>query len=62
MSKQVGRPSTSPRLAIRGQLEIIPRVLSLGHEAEILSPASCRRTIARMIRSMAGQYADVPGD
>jgi predicted DNA-binding transcriptional regulator YafY len=44
------------------ELEIIPRVLSLGHEAEILSPAGCRRTIARMIRSMAGQYTDVPGD
>jgi len=42
------------------ELEIIPRVLSLGNEAEVLSPASCRRAIARMIRAMAGQYADVP--
>jgi predicted DNA-binding transcriptional regulator YafY len=42
------------------ELEIIPRVLSLGNEAEVVSPASCRRTIARMIRAMAGHYADVP--
>lgn len=38
-------------------LEIIPRVLSLGHEAELLSPASCRRAIAQMIRSLAERYA-----
>ena len=44
------------------ELEIIPRVLSLGHEAEILSPASCRRAIARMIRAMASRYVDVPTD
>jgi len=44
------------------ELEIIPRVLSLGHEAEILAPAHCRRMIARMIRQMAGRYADVPAD
>jgi predicted DNA-binding transcriptional regulator YafY len=37
-------------------LEIIPRVLSLGSEAEVLAPASCRRTIAQMIRSMAERY------
>jgi len=42
------------------ELEIIPRVLSLGNEAQVVSPASCRRTIARMIRAMAGHYADVP--
>jgi predicted DNA-binding transcriptional regulator YafY len=41
------------------ELEIIPRVLSLGNEAEILSPASCRRTVAQMIRSMADRYTDV---
>lgn len=39
-------------------LEIIPRVLSLGNEAEVLSPDSCRRTIAQMIRSMAERYED----
>jgi predicted DNA-binding transcriptional regulator YafY len=40
------------------ELEIIPRVLSLGNEAEILAPASCRRAIARTIRSMAEPYGD----
>jgi hypothetical protein len=37
-------------------------VLSLGNEAEVISPANCRRAIARMIRAMAGHYADVPVD
>jgi predicted DNA-binding transcriptional regulator YafY len=41
------------------ELEIIPRVLSLGNEAEVLSPASCRKMIANTIRSMAEKYADV---
>jgi predicted DNA-binding transcriptional regulator YafY len=40
-------------------LEIIPRVLSLGSEAEVLSPEECRRTIARMIRNMAQRYEEV---
>ncbi len=40
------------------ELEIIPRVLSLGSEAEVLSPVSCRRLIARMIRSMAERYGE----
>jgi predicted DNA-binding transcriptional regulator YafY len=38
------------------ELEIIPRVLSLGNEAEVLSPASCRQAIADMIRAMAQRY------
>ncbi len=38
------------------ELEIIPRVLSLGNEAEILSPASCRQAVAETIRSMAQRY------
>jgi predicted DNA-binding transcriptional regulator YafY len=41
------------------ELEIIPRVLALGPEAEILSPTSCRRKIAAMIREMAARY-DAP--
>ncbi len=40
------------------ELEIIPRVLSLGNEAEVLAPAACRKRIAQMIRSMAERYAD----
>jgi predicted DNA-binding transcriptional regulator YafY len=42
-------------------LEVIPRVLSLGSEAEVLAPVSCRRAIAQMIRDMAARYRDVEG-
>ncbi len=38
------------------ELEIIPRVLSLGNEAEVLSPASCRQAVAEMIRQMGQRY------
>ena len=38
------------------ELEIIPRVLSLGAEAEILSPASARKKAAEMIASMSRLY------
>jgi len=38
-------------------LEIIPRVLALGGEAEVLSPESCRAAIADTIQKMAGYYA-----
>lgn len=41
-------------------LEIIPRVLALGEEAELLSPASCRLAIARQVRHMTERYADEP--
>ena len=37
-------------------LEIIPKVLSLGSEAEVVSPASCRRAIATLIGEMAQLY------
>jgi predicted DNA-binding transcriptional regulator YafY len=39
------------------ELEIIPRVLALGAEAEVLSPASCRKTIAEMVQRLAAKYA-----
>jgi predicted DNA-binding transcriptional regulator YafY len=38
------------------ELEIIPRVLALGCEAELLTPVSCRRRIAELIGQMARQY------
>lgn len=38
------------------ELEVIPRVLALGAEAEILSPASCRDTMAAIARKLSGQY------
>ena len=40
-------------------LEIIPRVLALGREAEVISPKSCRKSIAKMIQEMADCYDDV---
>ena len=38
-------------------LEIIPRVLALGSEAEVLAPASCRASIAVIVRQLAERYA-----
>jgi len=37
-------------------LEVIPRVLALGTEAELLSPAASRKTIAETVREMAKLY------
>lgn len=39
------------------ELEIIPRVLALGAQAELLSPASSRRSIAKIIKSMSDKYS-----
>ncbi len=38
-------------------LEIIPRVLALGSEAEVLSPASCRKAIGTIIKQLAERYS-----
>jgi len=40
------------------ELDIIPRVLALGSDAELLSPADCRRHIAETAKKMAARYAD----
>jgi predicted DNA-binding transcriptional regulator YafY len=40
-------------------LEIIPRVLALGSEAELLAPESCRKAIAVIVRQMAERYGEV---
>ncbi|MCA9177226.1 MAG: WYL domain-containing protein, partial [Planctomycetales bacterium] len=37
-------------------LEIIPRVLALGPEAELLAPAASRRTLAEMAGAVAAKY------
>lgn len=37
-------------------LEIIPRVLALGSEAEVLAPASCRQAVATIVRQLAERY------
>jgi predicted DNA-binding transcriptional regulator YafY len=39
------------------ELEIVPRVLALGSEAELLSPASTRETLATIVRQLADRYA-----
>lgn len=41
------------------ELEVIPRVLALGGEAEILSPVSYRRSIAQVLKTAAARYGDV---
>ncbi|MGY8767992.1 MAG: helix-turn-helix transcriptional regulator [Pirellulales bacterium] len=40
------------------ELEIIPRVLALGAEAEVISPASCRKAVAERVAQMAKIYID----
>lgn len=39
------------------ELEIIPRVLALGSEAELLSPDSCRKKLAAVLKQAADQYS-----
>jgi predicted DNA-binding transcriptional regulator YafY len=39
------------------ELEIIPRVLALGNDAELLAPASSRKTMAAMVSELAQRYA-----
>ena len=38
------------------ELDIIPRVLQLGAEAEVLSPASCRKAVAKTISELHKRY------
>lgn len=38
-------------------LQVIPRVLSFGPEAEIISPPNCRKAAAQMVKEMAAKYA-----
>ncbi len=40
------------------ELEIIPRVLQLGSEAEIVSPATARRAVAQIVNQLAKKYRD----
>ncbi|WP_425614620.1 helix-turn-helix transcriptional regulator [Anatilimnocola sp. NA78] len=52
------QPDGSILLTVKAahELEIIPRVLSLGSEAELLAPESCRKMIAGVLRQAAAQY------
>ncbi|MCA9202014.1 MAG: WYL domain-containing protein [Planctomycetales bacterium] len=40
------------------ELEVAPRVLALGSEAEVLEPASCRQAIAETVRQLATMYGN----
>jgi predicted DNA-binding transcriptional regulator YafY len=53
------QPDGSILLTVKAahELEIIPRVLALGAEAEVLAPASCRKMIAEMVQRLAVIYA-----
>ncbi len=37
-------------------MEVIPRVLALGDQAELLSPAACRQQLTQIVRKLADQY------
>jgi predicted DNA-binding transcriptional regulator YafY len=39
------------------ELDIIPRVLQLGAEAEVMSPASCRKAIAKTVAELHARYS-----
>lgn len=41
-------------------LEVIPRVLALGAEAELLEPAECRAALAATLKKMAKKYGKYP--
>lgn len=43
------------------EMEIIPRVLQLGKDAEILAPASARRALTEIVRELAQQYGVLSG-
>lgn len=45
-------------LKAANQLEIIPRVLALGTEAELLSPKTCRQAIRRILQQTSRAYRD----
>jgi predicted DNA-binding transcriptional regulator YafY len=52
------QPDGSILLGVKAHhdLEIIPRVLALGSEAEVLGPSSCRKAMAAITRAMASKY------
>ena len=40
------------------EMELIPRVLALGAEAEVIAPAACRRRIAELVSKLVERYRD----
>jgi hypothetical protein len=37
-------------------MDVIPRVLALGDQAEVLEPESCRRAIAEIVKRLGALY------
>ena len=48
--------SVTVTLSVAHEMEVIPRVLALGAEAEILAPDSSRQRMARIVDELAGRY------
>ena len=48
--------SVTLKVTAAHELEIIPKVLALGTEAEVLSPKSCRQAIAETVKQLAKKY------
>ena len=57
-SKRESDGSVVITLPAAHDLEIIPRVLALGPEAELISPAASRRTLKEMLSQMGDRYND----
>lgn len=55
-------PDGSGKLTVPAyhDMEIIPRVLALGNEAELLAPKSCRHLIAQTLADMSERYQRPP--
>jgi predicted DNA-binding transcriptional regulator YafY len=52
------QPDGSIMLTVKAahELEIIPRILALGPEAELIAPEACRKQLAAALRQAADQY------
>ena len=55
-SKREADGSVVITLPAAHDLEIIPRVLALGPEAELLAPVASRRVLAEMLSQMGARY------
>ncbi|MFO0916016.1 MAG: WYL domain-containing transcriptional regulator [Pirellulales bacterium] len=58
--KLVEHPDGSAELTVPAahEMEILPRVLALGADAELLGPAPARQRLSQILTEMAGQYAE----
>lgn len=52
--------SATLRVPAYHDMEIIPKVLQLGEEAELISPASCRQRMTQTIADLAARYQSEP--